>query len=176
MILCFCLCIASGYYFFRIMTSWLILTSFCDFLDFLGPWAQGPWAHGPWAHEPWAHGPWAHGPWAHGPWAHGPCAHRPQAHGPRAHGPGALWRRAERRQFSKSSHPPSQPAPRGRDKPVVETPHWDETHGPISSASIGPELMGPGQRVHRPMAACAHSGRIAGFKVPRLVLIAKSNF
>ena len=105
MIVCFCLCIASGYYFFRIMTSWLILTSFCDFLDFLGPWAQGPWAQGPWAHGPWAHGPWAHGPWAHGP--------------------RALWRRAERREFSKSSLHPSQPAPRGRDKPVVETPHWD---------------------------------------------------
>ena len=117
MILRFCLCIASCYYFFRIMISWLILTSFCDFFDFLGPWAQGPWAQGPWAQGPWAHGPWAHGPWAHGPWAHGPWAHGPWAHGPRA-----LWRRAERRQFSESSRPPSQPAPRGRDEPVVETP------------------------------------------------------
>ena len=32
MILCFYLCTPSGYYFFKIMTSWLILTSFCEFL------------------------------------------------------------------------------------------------------------------------------------------------
>ena len=39
MILCFDLCTPSGYSFFKIMTSWLILTSFCNFGDFLGPWA-----------------------------------------------------------------------------------------------------------------------------------------
>ena len=50
MILCFYLCTPPGYYFFKIMTSWLILTSFCDFFDFLGPWAHGPM--GPWAHGP----------------------------------------------------------------------------------------------------------------------------
>ena len=36
-ILCFSLCTPSCYYFFKIMTSWLILTSFCDFFGFLGP-------------------------------------------------------------------------------------------------------------------------------------------
>ena len=86
---------------------WLLVIIFAVILS---PRALGPRALGPRPQGPWAHGTWAHGTWAHGPWAHGPRA---------------LWRRAERRQFSESSHPPSQPAPRGRDKPVVETPHWD---------------------------------------------------
>ena len=47
MILCFYLCTPSGYYFFKIMTSWLILTSFCDFFDFLGPGPTGPGPTGP---------------------------------------------------------------------------------------------------------------------------------
>ena len=50
MILCFYLCtpFPFGYYFFKIMTSWLILTSFCDFWDFLGPpRALGPGPLGP---------------------------------------------------------------------------------------------------------------------------------
>ena len=55
MILCFYLCTPPGYYFFKIMTSWLILTFFCDFFYFLGPWAHGPMGPGPM-------GPWARGP------------------------------------------------------------------------------------------------------------------
>ena len=59
-------------------------------------------------------GPRAQGPWAQGPWAQGP-------------GPRALMGRAERQQFLNPSHHPSQLAPRGRDKPFREPPHWDRT-------------------------------------------------
>ena len=63
-ILCFSLCTPSCYYFFKIMTSWMILMSFCVFLTtfvfictFLGPRALGPQALGPRALGPRALGP-----------------------------------------------------------------------------------------------------------------------
>ena len=60
-------------------------------------------------------GPWAQGPM--GPWAQGPKS-------PWAQGPGPLWRR---RNAENPRNPPNpRPNPHlGRDKPVVETPHWD---------------------------------------------------
>ena len=53
---------------------------------------------------------------------------RSWAHGPRAQRPGPLWdaRNADNSRNSPTLHP----NPRlGRDKPVVETPHWDMPRG-----------------------------------------------
>jgi len=78
--------------------------------------------------------------------------------GPGPMGPWALMGRSERWQFLKSSHHPSQPAPRGRDKPVVETPHWD-IQAPLKGyqwgAPIGP-FKGP--RAHGPMGPWPRPG------------------
>ena len=114
MILCFYLCTPPGYYFFKIMTSWLILTSFCDFFDFLGPWAQGPMGPGPM-----------------GLWAHGPPNEKFKLFFPEAffafsgNEKSKLLRDA--RNAENSRNPPApRPNPHlGRDKPVVETSHWD---------------------------------------------------
>ena len=76
----------------------------------LGP--MGPRAQGPM-------GPWAQGP--KGPRAQGPMGPRPT--GPRALGPGPLWRRRNA-ENPQNSHTPRPNPHLGRDKPVVETPHW----------------------------------------------------
>ena len=115
------------------MDFFLRRKSILGFLIFqiLGPWAQGPMGPGPRAHGP------------TGPWAQGPYGTRGT--------PTIL----------EILPPPSQPAPRGRDKPVVETPHWDHTFLPAvlritdySFTNYGIYLTGSrtGPRAHEPWA------------------------